>query len=61
MADKIYGVHLGAAKYAVDIGDGSERGEYVNQDYILQNIHNLLLLKYCNFQRDLANNDLSNQ
>ena len=38
MADKIYGVHLGAAKYAVDIGDGSERGEYVNQDYIINKL-----------------------
>ncbi len=28
-------VHMGPAKCAVDIGDGSERGEYVDQDYIL--------------------------
>lgn len=30
-----YTLHMGPAKCAVDIGDGSERGEYVNQDYIL--------------------------
>ena len=28
-------VHMGAAKCALDLGDGSERGEYVCQDYIL--------------------------
>lgn len=28
-------IHLGAAECALDLGDGSERGEYVNQDYIL--------------------------
>lgn len=27
-------IHMGPAKCAVDLGDGSERGEYVNQDYI---------------------------
>ena len=32
---KIYSLHMGKAKCAVDLGDGSERGEYVNQDYIL--------------------------
>jgi hypothetical protein len=30
-----YAVTMGPAKCAVDIGDGSERGEYVDQDYIL--------------------------
>ena len=33
---KVYSIHQGKAKCAVDLGDGSERGEYVNQDYILQ-------------------------
>jgi hypothetical protein len=33
---KAYKLHMGPAKCAVDLGDGSERGEYVNQDYILQ-------------------------
>ena len=28
-------IHLGKAECAIDLGDGSERGEYVNQDYIL--------------------------
>ncbi|MCR5202653.1 MAG: hypothetical protein K6D02_06145 [Lachnospiraceae bacterium] len=28
-------IHLGKAQIALDLGDGSERGEYVNQDYIL--------------------------
>ena len=28
-------VHMGPAKCALDLGDGSERGEYVCQDYIL--------------------------
>ena len=27
-------LHLGAAQCALDLGDGSERAEYVNQDYI---------------------------
>ena len=55
MADKIYGVHLGAAKYAVDIGDGSERGEYVNQDYIINKLgrpHRAVSLMYCYYPLD---------
>lgn len=35
MNENLYNVHMGKAKCAVDLGDGSERGEYVNQDYIL--------------------------
>ena len=35
---KAYSVHMGKAKCAVDLGDGSERGEYVNQDYILHKL-----------------------
>ena len=31
-------IHMGPAKCAVDLGDGSERGEYVNQDYILNKL-----------------------
>ena len=31
-------IHLGKAKCAIDLGDGSERGEYVNQDYILNTL-----------------------
>lgn len=33
-----YRIHMGKAKCAVDLGDGSERGEYVNQDYILSKL-----------------------
>ena len=32
MNENLYNVHMGKAKCAVDLGDGSERGEYVNQD-----------------------------
>ncbi len=31
-------IHMGKAQCAVDLGDGSERGEYVNQDYILNTL-----------------------
>ena len=30
MEQKIYSIEMGAAKCAVDLGDGSERGEYVD-------------------------------
>ena len=36
--DNIKKIHMGPAKCAVDLGDGSERGEYVNQDYILNKL-----------------------
>ncbi|MGN0600012.1 MAG: hypothetical protein ACI4JK_08965 [Oscillospiraceae bacterium] len=55
MADKIFGVHMGAAKYAVDIGDGSERGEYVDQDYIINKLgrpHRAVSLMYCYYPLD---------
>ncbi len=55
MNDKIYGVHMGAAKCAVDLGDGSERGEYVNQDYILHALgrpHRSISLMYCYYPLD---------
>ena len=35
---KVSKVMLGAAKCALDLGDGSERGEYVSQDYILRKL-----------------------
>ena len=31
-------LHMGAAPCALDLGDGSERAEYVNQDYILHKL-----------------------
>ncbi|MBQ8786584.1 MAG: hypothetical protein IJZ61_03000 [Oscillospiraceae bacterium] len=55
MSEKIYGVHMGAAKCAVDLGDGSERGEYVNQDYILHALgrpHRSISLMYCYYPLD---------
>ena len=36
---KVQKVHLSKADCALDLGDGSERGLYVNQDYILQKLH----------------------
>ena len=48
-------IHLGPAKCAVDLGDGSERGEYVNQDYILHKLgrpHRAISLMYCYYPLD---------
>jgi len=52
---KAYKLHMGPAKCAVDLGDGSERGEYVNQDYILQTLgrpHRAINLMYCYYPLD---------
>ena len=46
---------MGPAKCAVDLGDGSERGEYVNQDYILHKMgrpHRAISLMYCYYPLD---------
>ena len=46
---------MGAAKCAVDLGDGSERGEYVDQDYILHKMgrpHRAISLMYCYYPLD---------
>ena len=46
---------LGKAKCAVDIGDGSERGEYVSQDYIINKLgrtHRGIGLMYCYYPLD---------
>lgn len=51
----IYRIHMGKAKCAVDLGDGSERGEYVNQDYILAKMgrpHRGISLMYCYYPMD---------
>ena len=32
---------MSGADCALDLGDGSERGLYVNQDYILQKLHKI--------------------
>lgn len=57
MGDELraFPVHMGKAKCAVDLGDGSERGEYVNQDYILQTLgrpHRSISLMYCYYPLD---------
>ncbi len=46
---------MGAAQCAVDLGDGSERGEYVDQDYILTRLgrpHRAINLMYCYYPLD---------
>lgn len=46
---------MGPAQCAVDLGDGSERGEYVDQDYILQKLgrpHRAINLMYCYYPND---------
>ena len=48
-------IHLGPAQIACDLGDGSERGEYVNQDYILHTLgrpHRAINLMYCYYPLD---------
>ena len=55
MQENFYGIHLGKAHCAVDLGDGSERGEYVNQDYILSRLgrpHRCISLMYCYYPND---------
>ena len=40
---------------ALDLGDGSERGLYVNQDYILQKLHSVhrgISLMYTHYPND---------
>lgn len=52
---KAYHLHMGTAKCAVDLGDGSERGSYVNQDYILHKLgrpHRAINLMYCYYPLD---------
>jgi len=52
---KAYHIHLGPAACAVDLGDGSERGAYVDQDYILHKLgrpHRAVNLMYCYYPLD---------
>lgn len=52
---KITQIKLGPAKCALDLGDGSERGLYVNQDYILRKLgrpHRAINLMYCYYPLD---------
>ena len=51
----VYRIHMGKAKCAVDLGNGSERGEYVDQDYILAKMgrpHRSISLMYCYYPLD---------
>ena len=53
--EKLYKIQMGKAKCAVDLGDGSERGEYVDQDYILRKLgrpHRSISLMYCYYPLD---------
>ncbi|MGN0691438.1 MAG: hypothetical protein ACI4K7_03720 [Oscillospiraceae bacterium] len=55
MSEKIYKIHMGKANCAVDLGDGSERGEYVDQDYIINKLgrpHRSVSLMYCYYPND---------
>ena len=55
MEQKIYSIEMGAAKCAVALGDGSERGEYVDQDYILHKMgspRRAISLMYCYYPLD---------
>lgn len=52
---KIKKVHMGKAGLALDLSDGSERGEYVNQDYILHVLgrpHRNINLMYTYYPKD---------
>jgi len=52
---KAFHVSMGPAKCAVDLGVGSERGSYVNQDYILHKLrrpHRAINLMYCYYPLD---------
>ena len=52
---KITKVHMGPANCSVDLGDGSERGLYVNQDYLLQKmrkVHRGISLMYTYYPND---------
>lgn len=52
---KLHKIRLGPARCAVDLTDGSERGEYVNQDYIINKLgrpHRNINLMYCYYPLD---------
>lgn len=53
--EKVYRINMGPAKFTVDLTDGSERGEYVDQDYILHALkrpHRAINLMYCYYPDD---------
>jgi uncharacterized protein YneR len=52
---KAYQLHMGPAKCSLDLSVGSERGSYVNQDYILHKLgrpHRAINLMYCYYPLD---------
>ena len=52
---KAFNLSIGPAKCAVDLSVGSERGSYVNQDYILHKLgrpHRAINLMYCYYPLD---------
>lgn len=55
MEYKAYTVHMGPARCALDLGDGSERAEYVCQDYILNTLgrpHRSINIMYTYYPKD---------
>ncbi|MBR6761064.1 MAG: hypothetical protein IKM30_03410 [Oscillospiraceae bacterium] len=55
MNPQLHRIHMGPAICAADLSDGSERGEYVCQDYILRKLgrpHRSINLMYCYYPLD---------
>ncbi len=55
MSETLHAIHLGKAPLALDLSDGSERGEYVDQDYILHLLgrpHRNINLMYTYYPKD---------
>ena len=55
MSNSVFRVHMGPARCAADLTDGSERGEYVSQDYILHTLGRPMRsvnLMYCYYPLD---------
>lgn len=55
MSEKLHAIHMGKAGLALDLSDGSERGEYVDQDYILHTLgkpHRNINLMYTYYPKD---------
>lgn len=53
--NRLVKTQLTPAQFAVDLGDGSERGLYVNQDYILRKLgrpHRAINIMYCYYPLD---------
>lgn len=55
MENKFFKIHMDKAQCALDLGDGSERAEYVCQDYILQTLgrpHRNISIMYTYYPKD---------